>query len=171
MIQLGNKPSIKTSGVYLGVDNGNAIYFYNNGLVKVYKDPAYKESYWVNPEIVSKSINDFFVTYSGYTGEWWGNYEIVNDSIYIQKFRRIFQNNIKRYIIESVGTIENDSIIQIHYDISHWPIKYQTEHKLKTVFNPIETYRFYPTNLKPDSTTAWFLNKKWYIENLHPSRR
>jgi hypothetical protein len=172
LIQNVKSYSIKSTGVYLGVNNGNAIYFYNNGLVKVYKDPEFSNSYWTNPELATKSISSFFLNNPGYIDEWWGHYEIVNDSIYIQKFRRIFHAGcFKRYIIESVGTIANDSVIQIHYNISYWPIKYQKEYKFKTVCNPSETYRFFPTNYKPDNTHAWFLDKKWYKEGLHPSRR
>ena len=165
------KSPIKTDGIYYGTNSNGAFYLFHSGLKKAPNSLPKNGEFWSNPKLYLDTMEYYSKKLWGWDSELWGHYKIINDSIYIQTFIRLFQANFKRYIVESVGTITNDSTFQIHYDVSYWPLKYQKEHKLKTVFYPPETFKFYPTIIKPDSTQAWFFNKKWYKEGLHPNRK
>ncbi len=96
--------------------------------------------------------------------EWWGDYVIANNTITIQDFNRTNQELYKRKVFVAQGKAINDSTIDVNLD-------YCPKGNLVFMKGGSTILRFYPLSPKPDSTKAWFNNKKWYKTNLHSSRR
>ena len=55
--------------------------------------------------------------------------------------------------------------IEIYSEYSYW---WKDKHPV--LYAPC-VLNFYKTNAKPDSTIAWFINKKWYKNELNESRK
>ena len=96
-----------------------------------------------------------------------GHYIIKEDSLLGQYFGRDAGGSTQRYIKEIYGKISNDTTIIIYAEkcdfcvgaYAGWdksPFKY---------YNPPLEYSF-SENIKPDSSTAWFKKRKWYIKNV-----
>ena len=88
---------------------------------------------------------------------------IQGDTIIIQVFNRHSQKFFKRWVHEFIGIIQNDT----SFLLLSW-YSYLTKNQF--IEEPVP-YSFYQTNIKPDSTKAWFNKKKWFKENLHESRK
>lgn len=155
--------SLKTNGLYIS-DNGKAaFYLYKNGKVKILV-PSFNSTdkkYWVSPNYVISERENMLYAYSK---EWWGDYVIANNTITIQWFNRHYQEICKRRTFVAQGKIINDSTIDINLD-------YRVKVKRIYMEGGSCILRFYPLSPKPDSTKAWFNNKKWYKTKLHTSRR
>jgi len=159
IIQYGNEIPIKINGVYVQKSThfNDAFYFYSNGSVK---SSSFLSDFWQNPGDKVKEIQNFYIYNSK---EHWGHYLIQEDTLIIQLFSRNNQEFFKRQVIEYKGVIQSDTSFVI---ISGY--HYLDKHQF--INQPI-TYLFYPTNIKPDSTKAWFNNKKWYKKNLNECRK
>ena len=159
VLQEGDKLPFKTNGVYVEKNShfNEVFYFYTNGLVK---NSGLHSDFWDNPKEIAKKVEDIYIFSSK---EFWGDYTIKDDTIYIQIFNHNTQFLYKRWIFEWKGVIKNDTTIEMFSEYSYFG-KDQFIHK------PV-IYGFYPTEIKPDSTKAWFNNKKWFKENLHESRK
>lgn len=98
--------------------------------------------------------------------EAWGDFQISGDQFIMQDFnprhwaREAF---CKRWVYEVRGKVLNDSTIEIYLEHAIGP--------KDTLFDRKCVMHFYPLDSKPDSTKAWFNNKKWYREKLHESRK
>ena len=78
-------------------------------------------------------------------------------------------------MIELNGYFENDSTLLItDRNCGRWFHCYQCEYIKKQNpqnYLPKVKYKFFPINIKPDSSQAWFLKKRWYKKGLHESRK
>jgi len=154
-----NENRILTNGVY-GCNlskNGVVFYFYTNGIVKVI---GWTSNFFQNADSV---LNYYSSDWRYYYEEDWGQYSINYDTLTIQVFNRNNQEFFKRQVIEDKCLIINDSSFVLFSSIN-------CLYNMQFVKEPV-IYKFYPTELKPDSTIAWFNDKKWFKENLHESRR
>ncbi len=135
--------------------------FYTNGIMKTIASnyPEGKD-FWENPET---GFDDLKAFWNYNSKETWGNYTINGDSIKMQKFGWNGMEFCSRSVYEMVGKILNDSTIILYSDYSFW-FKYD-------LINKPNIFGFYPTNQKPDSTKAWFNNRRWYKKDLHESRK
>lgn len=106
-------------------------------------------------------------TYKNGIGNSWGHYQILSDSIYIQYFYFDNQNFYKRDVMELFGNIVNDSTIQVYKKRCTWckNVYIGYDNNTEIIFpQPIQFH--YKKGIKPDSSKAWFNNKKWYKQGL-----
>lgn len=151
---------LRTNGVYVSQSGRGAFFIYKNGKAKIISSlfPIGKE-FWNDPKNeIEKIYGD--MNYS--TKECWGDYTLVEDSILIHFITRHNNEPCKRWVFEETGIVLNDSIIKIETSYSFWG--------KDTIQNEPNIFRFFPTNIKPDSNIFWYKNKSWYIKNLHESR-
>ena len=148
-------------GIFVSINDEGAFYLYNNGLSKtISSSVSLNQSFWLNPEIeIVKLLNDD----NYFKKEVWGHYQIINDTIVIQTFGLANDQICRRSVYETKGIILNDTTIKVFSDYSYW-------FNNQFIKEP-NIYRFYKTELKPDSTLAWFNKKWWYKRNLHESRK
>lgn len=152
--------NFNTNGVYIPENNikGRSIFFYKNGSVKL---GNYIEN---NQKKCDDMISEIHSYYNFFSDEGWGHYTIADDTIVIQAFNNWNLEFIyKRWIIELTGLIQDDSSFIL---IS----KYSYHGKDEFINEPIR-YNLCTIDVKPDSTIAWFVNKKWFKKNLHESRK
>jgi hypothetical protein len=161
--QKNQSNSLKINGLYYSETSIYSFYLYSHGLFKTFVSSSKDKKEFVQNPDPHKRNSDF-------DKELWGQYYINNDTLFIQYFYRIYQSVPKRYLVEKIGVILNDSTINMKYEANKEYPKRLDQGLIKEL-QPNQVYRFYPTKSKPDSTTAWFLNKKWYQQGLHPSRR
>ncbi len=150
------------NGLYIS-DNGKAAFFlYKNGKIKIHSPlfSLYEKKFWVTPDKVIQEMQDALYFNSK---EWWGDYVVMNNEIKFQWFNRHNQEICKRWVFGGRGKIVNDSTIEIYLD-------YSTRGDDESP-NVQCLLHFYPVAIKPDSTKAWFNNKKWYKTKLHESRK
>jgi hypothetical protein len=153
---------INTQGIYVEDSGTQVLYFFQNGLAQSTFSPTVRgHEFRLDPLRHLKSyFNDYgFKCYK----EDWGHFTVVGDSIVIQIFSRNLINYCIRTVLEYRGKILNDSAVLISSMYSY--VDAATLDSSRSIF------RFYLTNLKPDSSCAWFNDKKWYRRNLHPSRK
>lgn len=156
--QEANVFKINTNGVYLPVNQIVVpFFFFENGSVEWY---GWADDFRLKPTIDS-DFNKFHRIYS--SRNFWGHFRIHNDTIIIQAFSRNNQEFFKRYVVEFKGVIKSDTSFVLLSG-------YNYHDKRQFIDKPI-TYQFYPTALKPDSTKAWFNNKRWFKKGLHESRK
>jgi hypothetical protein len=152
------KISIKTDGIYVPKENnGSVFYFYDNGSVKW---EGWTNNFWQNP---AKKIENIQNGYFYISKEYWGQYSINNDSILIQIFIKNNEKIITRWIFEYEGIILNDSSFILYSCFSYLG--------KDNFIDKSEEYAFYKTITKPDSTKAWFNNRRWFKKDLHESRK
>ncbi len=158
------KISLRTDGIYIS-ENGRASFFlYNNGRVKIHSPffDTLQQELWATPQKVVKEMqNDWEFKQK----ERWGDYSIKGNEITIQRFNRNNEEVCKRSVFEEKGRILNDSTIEIYSEYSYW-----WKDKLPALYTPC-ILKFYKTDIKSDSTIAWFINKNWYKKELDNSRR
>lgn len=154
---VGNESKIMNlSGIYVSSnDNPPAYFFYDNGMVKTVGLNQFKK---VNSKIYFDNYYD--------CKENWGHYFIEGNNITIQKFNKHNEEIFKRWIIEEKGIILNDTTIILYTRKSFWANQINSEEKMDSILLILK-----PVNIKPDSTQAWFLNKKRYRKNVHESRK
>lgn len=148
---------LRTNGVYISESKGVCLYLYKNGKVtyKHLEIPPAKEqspdSFII--EVRKKEFN---------TKEYWGDFEIKDGIFRSQVFTLNNERSCKRYIIENIGQIIDDSTIEMYYEFDTRADEeyFMGRYRLK----------FYQTYVKPDSSKAWFAKRKWYREGLHKSR-
>jgi hypothetical protein len=153
--------TIKTDGIYVSQNSSGSMAFYTNGIMKTIASnyPEGKD-FWKNPETGFADLKAFW-NYN--SKETWGNYTINGDSIKMQNFGWNGMEFCSRSVYEMVGKILNDSTIILYSDYSFW-FKYD-------LINKPNIFGFYLTNKKPDSSKAWFNNRRWYKKNIHESRK
>jgi len=151
---------LRTNGVYVSTNLSGSFFLFDNGYSKTVSsiEPD-GNSFWKNPE---SEINDLQLILNSFEREVWGQYKISNDTIVIQTFG-LNDQMCRRSVYETIGVILNDSTIKVFSDYSYW-------FDAEFIEEP-NIYRLYETEHKPDSTKAWFNNKRWYKRNLHESRR
>ncbi len=154
---------LKTDGIYIS-ETGNAAFFiYKNGKIKGYLGgvESYPQEHMQSSETVLQNMESDR-DYS--SKEFWGDYEIKNNEIRIQTFTVSNEYFYKRFIYEEIGRIVNESTFEIY-------ACYPVIGKDTVLRGGVCRMKFYPTTVKPDSTKAWFNNRKWYTNNLHKTRR
>lgn len=131
-------------------------FFYENGLVKTVSLNQLKN---VNSKLSLNMKYDF--------KEFWGHYSIRNNAITIQIFNKHNEEIFKRWILETKANILNDSTIVIYNHKSYW-----SNVSKENIVEPDKiTLSLKKIDKKPDSSYAWFLNKRWYQKNVHESRK
>lgn len=91
--------------------------------------------------------------------DFWGHYIIRHDTFFAQHFYPDYDVIPPTYFLASFqAIIKNDSTLFVYHD---WSEDYK--HKGEEIYKRPIRYDFYPTNFKPDSSKAWYRNKKWYI--------
>lgn len=155
---------LRTDGIYISKNGAASFFLYDNGKIKIFSPffdtiPAYL---WKSPQNILK----------GMQGDWeytqkerWGDYTIKGNEIIIQRFNRNNEEICKRSVFEEKGHILNDSTIEIYSQYSYW-----WTDKLPSLYAPC-VLNFYQTNIKPDSTKAWYINKSWYKKELNVNRK
>lgn len=161
-IDAENEISLQTHGMYISKNGKAAFFLYRNGKIKIHLPnfSSISREFWESPkEVINSMENSLYFNEK----EWWGDFAIKNDTIIVQNFNKHNQYICKRWVFEERGRIINDTTIEIYLDYSYFTN--DTLSKTPCVLN------FYPTTIKPDSTLAWFNNKKWYKKYLHESRK
>lgn len=164
VINNSEKILLRTNGIYISENGGASFFLYNNGKVKIFSPffDTLRTDLWKTPnKIISEMQNDWEYKQK----ERWGDYSIKGNEIVIQRFNRNNEELCKRSVFEEKGRILNDSTIEIYSEYSYW-----WKDKLPTLYTPC-ILNFYKTDTKPDSTIAWFVNKKWYKNELNVDRK
>lgn len=152
--------SLKTNGIFVSVNDHGSFYLYSNGKVWNNLSP-HASDFWKNPMEVLKDERQMLQIS---IREWWGDYLIREDStIIIQTFGDCMDYFCRRMVIEQTGKILTDTTFIIYSMYA-----YNTK---DTIVKGNNRFKYYPTNIKPDSTVGWFNNKKWYKKNLYESRK
>ncbi|MDD3744445.1 MAG: hypothetical protein PHX54_12535 [Lentimicrobiaceae bacterium] len=156
-----HKYQIRVDGIFVSVNQRGAFALYKDGKAKFVDSylPIGNE-FWLYPEKMI-SIIENQINIIGKEGA--GHYKQVSDTIIIQTFGISNDQLCRRSVYETKGVILNDSTIVVFSDYSYW---FDSE-----LIKQPNIYRLYKTNLKPDSTLAWFNKKRWYKNNLHESRK
>lgn len=149
------KPIILTSTNNLKLINGfysksinsnSGRYFFSNGKTK--------SAMFSN----GKSLSEFK------NKENWADYFLNGDTLIIQGFNHHNQELCRRWVFETKGLITSDTTILL---LSIHDYRFKTTE----VFNPPLLISFVPSSIRPDSTVAWYQNKSWYKEQVHPQRK
>ena len=69
----------------------------------------------------------------------------------------------RRWVFERKGKLLNDTTVEVYSDYSYWGGD--------SLLHTPCVLNYYHTNIKPDSTNAWFEKKRWYKKGLHESRQ
>lgn len=152
-----NELPFKIDGVFLSDER--AILFYENGLCKTF----YHNIHGVFLDSSNDQKTKRLITQNFDGKESFGCFSIKRDTIYIQDFSVNNQSFYHRWVDNKKIAIKNDSTLVFISD-------YDTYLNYESITDPIEL-KFYPLLKKPDSTKAWFYNKRWYNDKLHTSRR
>lgn len=151
----GEKMCVKIDGMYLG--KYDSYFFYSNGLVKrVFIDSSYISNYnWNSNKIIkgSRRFDDF--------EENWGHYKCDGRQITMQIFNKNNQEFYTRQIIEMKIKVIDDNTFSLDSSKMKADKYFMKEDRI---------LNFYKTNNKPDSTRIWFINKRWYKENVYYNR-
>jgi len=96
---------------------------------------------------------------------YWGVYKVENESMHIQFFYIDQQNFYRKNVIDLFGKIINDTTVSIKLKKCIWckNVYHGYDDKTEITFEPERQY-FFKNQSKPDSTQAWFLNKKWFLK-------
>lgn len=124
-------------------------------------------TYYVKGDYHHNNINFYTNGLCNYYELYWGFFFIHNDSLLIQYFHIDQQNFYKRNVIELYGTIINDTSISVYKEKCDWceNVYYGYNNKTEIVYDEPRIYIF-REQIKPDSTQAWFINKRWYKKGL-----
>ncbi len=164
-IKCNNSLEVRIDGIYFaipGQESDKGIVFYNNGMVYIYNRYTNDaEMFWLNPSKFMKYEFPKQFLYNYIKKDLWGHYIIRNDSIFIQYFHRNIDYWIKRNITELYGIIKDNTNIYIYKEKWTKNAGYHSE-PLEKIYNTPILYKFYQTDIKPDSTNAWFYKKRWY---------
>lgn len=182
------KPSM--NGVFVVLPDDTTVitdflFLYENGLCRSAVNGTTRTYAYLNSIPMRHVINQIIIgegAGSGYCKENWGHYFIREDSIFIQVFNiHPISTNVRRDVSGLIGIISNDSTILIlrkYYDgcnlktltpgvqkreCLNWGYK---EGGFMTFDEPVE-YKFFKSPEKPDSSFAWFREKKWYRNEVH----
>lgn len=179
------KQELKTNGVYLISENNNNrlplfIFLYTNGqaLISNYTYIENNKILWSEESSLFQELKNNY-NENSIVRDKWGAYRLINDSLIIQ----YFYNNgahqtglMNRNTIDLYGRVGNKNNLIISEEKCTWwnklynSKKYDVNDSILTYKIPA-SYKFYPTDFKPDSSKAWFLNKRWYKKGLHESRK
>ena len=164
-IVINNKGiSLRTDGIYLSKNGRASLFLFDNGRVKIFSPffDTLKVELWKNPQkIIAEMQSDWEYKQK----ERWGDYAINGNEIIIQRFNFKSEELCKRSVFEEKVRILNDSTIEIYSEYSYW-----WKDKHPALSTPC-VLNFYKTDIKPDSTIAWFINKNWYKKELDNSRK
>ena len=151
-IKNSEKICVRIDGIY--ISSYDSFFFYSNGLVKrVFIDSSHISNYnWNSKKTFKESgkFDDF--------EENWGHYKCDGKDITMQIFNKHNQEFYTRQIITEKIRIINDNTLSLYS--SKWKSE-ENFMKEERILN------FYKTNNKPDSTRIWFINKRWYKENVY----
>jgi len=155
--QIPKERDLRKNGVYVSTNHRGAFFLYENGMCKVLPIQPNGPEFWSDP---AKGAEEVMKDGRFYSKEDWGRYVLNNNQFIIQNFNRNGESFCKRWLFEERGYIDNDStiIIQVNESIE--------SHRRDTMFAGRNVFQFYPMNIKPDSTVAWFLNKNWYKRGM-----
>ena len=120
-------------------------------------------TYFISNGYKHDNINFYSNGLCFYYQLYWGFFQINQDSLIVQYFHIDQQNFYKRNVIELYGNIINDTTISIYKEKCDWceNVYYGYNNKTEIVYDEPRIYIF-KEQVKPDSTQAWFINKKWY---------
>lgn len=148
-IMTPSKSKLKIIGGAYKAENGSFEIFFLNGKSK-------------NGGIIQKNGKLDFTAFS--SKENWHEYSIKGDTIIFQGFNHHTSELCRRWVFETKGLITSDTSYSI---IS----TYDYRNNSKEIYNPPISITFFPIQIRPDSTLAWYQNKSWYTKNVHPSRK
>lgn len=153
---------LKYNGIYVSINDSDGFVFFTKGKVKWFS------GYWSNAKVFwsnqdSAWYNIYASQFSYNKQEKWGEYMIINDSFFAEEFNFNKTNFVVRDVFRQKGVIINDTTLVL----STW---YSVSDNFEFL-NGIDTFRFYRTHLKPDSTKIWYQNKRWYKKDVHESRK
>jgi hypothetical protein len=161
VFQGNRKYQPRVDGIYFSTNSNLAYVFYSNGLIKSLSHNTTHTVFWTNPKLASFDI--YKRALSNKPNELWGEYSIHNNKIWYDYFTFNKQEFFVRQIIHAEDFMLSDTAFVINSEIA-------TFENYELVSKPIY-FRFYKTNLKPDSTYAWYLNRRWYKQEVHESRK
>jgi hypothetical protein len=161
---VNNSVLLRTDGIYISKNGAASFFLYDNGKVKIFSPffDTIPANLWKSPQKILKEMQD---NWEFSQKERWGDYSINGNEIIIQEFNRNNEEVCKRSVFEEKGRILNDSTIEIYSHYSYW-----WKDKLSSLYTPC-ILNFYQTDIKPDSTIAWFINKSWYKKELNVNRK
>ncbi len=150
----------RTEGYYISLDGQGCFAIYGNGrFKKVSLVMPDGKAFWAASEtermrlIESASIRP---------GDGWGDFSVDGDHFRGQFFNRNIDEVCVRNVFEYQGLVLNDSTIAVQSIYMHW--------KGETFMNTPNTFRFFPTEQRPDQSCSWLYTKSWYRNKLHFSR-
>ncbi len=160
-INQGESFQLRTDGIYVQqgeLEDRNHFrdfyIFYENGF---YISGWFSEDRWVNNTRIIRGDYIYSVK-DGY-----GVYSIKNNALRMDRFGGSIDSGF-RWVDNFYAEVSEGSI-RIYLTKSTTSQNYPDE-------NINVTIKFYPTEeLIPYQPTSWYLKKKWYIENFHPSRK
>ena len=124
-------------------------------------------TYFISNGYKHDNINFYSNSLCFYYQLYWGAFQINQDSLIVQYFHIDQQNFYKRNVIELYGNIINDTTISIYKEKCDWceNVYYGYNNKTEIVYDEPRIYIFKEL-IKPDSTQAWFINKRWYKDGV-----
>jgi len=156
-----NVPGLRLDGIYVADSEQACFYLYQNGKIMLPMS-LFRFSAKRVPPSASWMLLEA-QRQAGYEpDEHWGEYELKDSTISIQYFNYNTQEICKRWVFELKGHVRNDSTIEIFYD-----------HNTRSGNDDTSvhsTLHFRQLSVKPDSTRAWYNNKKWYMQMQDKSR-
>jgi hypothetical protein len=149
---------VRFDGVYISENDWMMLYLYSNGTCKYM---GYDSCFVQTPshqELKSQTL------IKEKDKERWGEYMIINDTLIVQSFNRHYFEKYKRWSSEKMFLIGNrDSILLVEWSSNYPEKNYKERFQMKFIFQQ--------TALKPDSSKAWYLDRKWYTDGVHASRK
>jgi len=168
-IKCNNSVDVRIDGIYFAVpgqESDKGMVFYSNGMVYIYtRHINDAELFWLNPSKYMRYEFPKQFCYNRLKKDLWGHYIIRNDSIFIQYFHRNIDYWLKRNVTDLYGIIKGNTNIVIYKEKWTKDAGYHSE-PLEITYNPPISYKFFQADFKPDSTSAWFNNKKWYKNEI-----
>lgn len=129
--------------------NGSIEFFFKNGRTK-------------NVGHILKNNELDFTAFS--SPENWQEYTIIGDTIIFQGFNHHTSELCRRWVFETKGLITSDSSYLV---LSTYDYRFKT----MDIFDPPILITFFPSIIRPDSTSAWYQDKSWYKDHVHRSRK
>lgn len=150
-IEQNPKFALRVNNGYYSSDNNISIFgrfFFANGKTK-------SGIFNVDSERI---LSEFLIK------ENWEEYMIIDDTLFFQGFNYHTSELCKRWVIETKGLITSDTTYLI---LSTYDYRF----KRTEIHDPPILMTFVPDTIRPDSTVAWYLNKSWYKNQVHNSRK
>lgn len=165
-----NSHYISDNGVYIEItplhskfkETRTGFYFDKNGRKCTFQVDSL---FWSAPNTYLKrtSNNDYFK--NGH----FENYYIHNDTLTVQSFGTNKNAYYKKWTVEENFLILSKDTLKLLNFISYGGglIEKPSEEKI----SKSRLFKFYKTDIIPTCKKAWFVDEKWYIEELHKTRK